>query len=88
MRDEPKALSVHFQILIVGTILFLAALFWPILDSSNWPDARIAQCTLFSLWLLGGYMGFVVLVAGHALLENRESRQKASEQVDRPSGND
>jgi len=85
MSERIKEASIHLQLLVVGTILFLGVLFWPALDVNHvWEDWETARCILHSLWLTGAYLGFVVLVTGHALFRNRPEPAQESDQPARP----
>jgi hypothetical protein len=80
MSDPIRETSVRFQLLVVGTIVFLVVFFSVIFpgpsSESNTPDKD--WCIINGLSAMAGYLAFVVLLAGHSLLANqREPRPEA-----------
>ena len=72
------ALSMHFQVLIAGTLAYLVALFspaWPPHTNAHeqWISAA-AESILWGVLTTGCYLAFVTLVIGHALLERRPEK--------------
>ena len=67
--------SLHFQILLVGTVIFLVALFWLTqLPHENTHAAQTAVAVprlVAGIQALGCYLGFVSIVLGHVILRRR-----------------
>lgn len=65
--------SLHFQILLLGTVIFLAALFWLTqLPQAATHEARVAAAVprlLTGIQALGCYVAFVSIVLGHRVLQ-------------------
>ena len=73
MNAQCNSLSVHFQVLIAGTVLFLAAFFWGTTPQHS-PSGQIVNqefSTYFGLSAIAVYLAFVAIVVGHALLETK-----------------
>jgi hypothetical protein len=72
--DEPDLTpaSLHFQILLVGTVIFLVALFWLTdLPHTNTYEAQAAVAAsrlVIGIRILGCYLAFVSVVIGHGVL--------------------
>ena len=68
--------SLHFQLLLAGTAVFLVALFW--FTSSpheNTYEAQVAAATValvIGIQIVGCYLAFVSVVVGHKLLRRRD----------------
>jgi hypothetical protein len=63
--------SLHFQILLAGTVIFLAALFWLAdLPHTNTPDqASTVVLRVFDvITVVGCYLAFGSVVLGHKIL--------------------
>jgi hypothetical protein len=63
--------SLHFQILLVGTVIFVAALFWladfPHANTPN--EASMIVLRIFDVVkAVGCYLAFVSVVIGHKML--------------------
>ena len=67
--------SLHFQILLFGTVVFLVALFWLTdLPHTNTYEARAAVAAsraVIGIQTLGCYLAFVSVVLGHKVLRRR-----------------
>ncbi len=67
--------SLSFQILLVGTLIFLGALFWLTdLPHANTNEARAAMAAsraVMGIQTLGCYLAFVSVVLGHKVLGRR-----------------
>jgi hypothetical protein len=74
--------SLHFQILLSGTVVFLVALFWLTdLPHTNTYEALVAAAVsraVIGIQTLGCYLAFVSVVLGHKVL--RRSGQSRSEE--------
>jgi hypothetical protein len=81
MSQPGKRASVHFQILVAGTLLFLA-IFCSVAVRLNGPisDNSIA----LGLWSIAGYLAFVVLVASHGLFVRKRPTEDEDELFDSP----
>ncbi len=67
--------SLHFQLLLAGTAVFLTALFWfttsPHTNTHEAQVAAAAEALVIGIQTLGCYLAFVSLIFGHKLLRKR-----------------
>ena len=67
--------SLHFQLLLAGTAVFLTALFWfttsPHTNTHEAQVAVAADALVIGIEILGCYLAFVSVVFGHKLLRKR-----------------
>jgi hypothetical protein len=75
--------SLHFQILLAGTVIFLVTLFWLTdLPHTNTFEAHVAVAAsqiITGIQILGCYLAFVSVVLGHKVLERR-ARSRSEKQ--------
>ena len=76
MSEPLKGASIHFQLLIAGTMVFLAGFFWVVNQHGSGPEWYI----IFGLSAIAVYLAFVVVVSGHALLERPPEPPKRPEE--------
>ncbi|TKJ38916.1 MAG: hypothetical protein CEE38_04255 [Planctomycetes bacterium B3_Pla] len=76
--------SLHFQILLAGTVIFLVTLFWLTdLPHTNTYETRAAVAAsriVIGIRILGCYLAFISVVLGHKVLQRRA--QSRSEEQD------
>jgi uncharacterized membrane protein YozB (DUF420 family) len=72
MSKRIEQASIHFQLLIIGTVLLGMAFIWVVTPQKNESgnSVNVEWNIVFGLAAIAGYLAFVVLVAGHALLKN------------------
>ncbi len=67
--------SMHFQMLLAGTLIFLFALFWftdlPHTNTHQAQAATAASGVVIGVQVLSCYLAFVSVVFGHKLLRRR-----------------
>lgn len=80
--------GLHFQILLVGTMIFLGAFFWLTwIPHTNTHDALVAAAALrliSGLQTLGCYLAFVSIIFGHRVLKSREQSDSRGGEVADP----
>lgn len=79
-KETTKQASVHFQLLVAGTVVFLAVFFWVVMPETAKSGETInaAWHLAYGLSAIAVYVAFVVVVAGHALLESRPKPPESS----------
>lgn len=72
-----KSSSLHFQIVIVGTSLFLIALFWltNIPHTNTWEEriAIVAPRIVVALQAMGCYIAFLAVMFAHKMMIPKKS---------------
>ncbi len=75
--------SMYFQILLVGTLIFLFALFWstdlPHTNTFQAQAAVAASRLVMGVQVLGCYLAFISVVFGHKVLRRRTRSKSAGE---------
>ena len=75
--------SMHFQILLAGSVIFLIALFWltdlPHTNTSAARSAVAASQLITGIRILSSYLAFAIVVLGHGMLVRR-ARPSTEEQ--------
>lgn len=78
---DPNQESLHFQLVVAGTVVFLIVLFWlTSMPHTNTSEARIAMALprlIVGLQTTGCYLAFVCVVFAHRFL--RTNSQPRSE---------
>ncbi len=68
MQDR-YAVGIHFQLIVIGTTVFLLSLFWltALPHTNTWEEgiSVVAPRVLIALQLLGCYIAFTVVVVTH-----------------------
>ena len=54
----------HFQALVAGTFVFAVAIVFFTIS----PHTNTADSILVGMWIIAGYLAFISLIIGHALL--------------------
>jgi hypothetical protein len=78
-KDAVGSASIHFQILVAGTVIFLGIFYWltSFPEGSTFESQVSARTSsiLVGVRIIGAYVALVALVLGHALLGSRNSGQ-------------
>jgi hypothetical protein len=77
-KTDLSPASLHFQILLAGTLLFLVALFW----LTDWLAGMGAARPVIGIEVLGCYLAFVSVVIGHKVLNSGIKTQPKSGERD------
>ena len=77
-------MSLRFQVLLAGTVIFLAVFFWlvvpPHTSTFEAQTANNLECLLCGLWALAVYVAFAAALLGHGILEGNRGRTRQGQE--------